>query len=116
MMFMSYLLGIILHSPLYDQVLPVELWSLWSIVEPIRNIVRKYLWPLPFANEFKVYKCCIASTDCCIPTCRTDSALKFGWCFLFYMGILAAIDVFPDHAVVGGIKFLKRNISIVHLF
>ncbi|PRQ37927.1 hypothetical protein RchiOBHm_Chr4g0408101 [Rosa chinensis] len=47
---------------------------------------------------------------------RTDSALKFGWCFLFYTGILAAIDVFPDHAVVGGIKFLKRNISIVHLF
>ncbi|OAY68515.1 Secretory carrier-associated membrane protein 4 [Ananas comosus] len=59
-----------------------------------------------------------------IPGFRTDSALKFGWFFLFYMihicfcilaaiappivfhgksltGILAAIDTFSDHVLVG---------------
>ncbi|KAG5149973.1 hypothetical protein JHK82_016854 [Glycine max] len=41
---------------------------------------------------------------------RTDSALKFGWFFLLYMasfiGILAAIDVLGDNALVGIFYFI----------
>ncbi|KAL6955731.1 Secretory carrier-associated membrane protein 5, variant 2 [Sarracenia purpurea var. burkii] len=66
----------------------------------------------------------VVTCDSLFPNCRTDSALKFSWFFLFYLihigfcifaaiappivfhgksltGILAAIEVFSDHMLVG---------------